>query len=99
MSDPARISSMQGVIDALTATGRYAVVIVTFVTAMLGLLKTRDIAGMIVYIQNNGGELLAAISGIIAIGTAAYGIFKSQKRGDQVADAASVPQVKNLELK
>lgn len=82
-----------GLIDGIQAAARYTVVIIGFVTAVLGLLKVHDIAGIITLIQSNGGQVLAAISGLIALGTAAYGVFKSHKRGAQVADVAADPDV------
>jgi spore maturation protein SpmA len=94
-----QVSQSQGLMDGIQSAVRYAVVLVGFTTAVLGLLKVHDIAGIIALIQSNGGTVLAAISGLIALGTAAYGVLKSQKRGTQVAEAAAVPQVKTLELK
>lgn len=74
-----------GLIDSLQAAARYVVVLITFTTAVLGLLKVHNIAGMITLVQDNGGQVLAAVSGLIAFGTAGYGVFKSHKRGVQVA--------------
>jgi hypothetical protein len=91
--EPIKVSANAGLIDGIQAAARYAVVIVGFVTAILGLLKTRDIGGMIVVVQNNGGEVLSAIAGLIALATAAYGVFKSGKRGGQLATAATDPDV------
>ena len=94
MSDqPIVVSANAGLIDSIQAIARYAVVIVGFVTAMLALFKVHDIAGMIAYIQANGGQTLGAVSGIIAIGTAAYGVFKSRKRAAQLVAVASDPAV------
>jgi hypothetical protein len=90
---PVVVSANAGLIDGIQAAARYLVVIVGFITAVLGLLKTRDIAGLIMYIQNNGGETLSAVMGLIAIGTAAYGVFKTRKRGVQVASVAADPDV------
>lgn len=90
---PVVVSANAGLIDGIQAAARYLVVIITFVTAMLGLIKVHDIAGMIGYIEANGGSTLAAVSGLIALGTAAYGVFKSQKRGAQVASVAANPKV------
>lgn len=88
-----RVYENAGLIDSLQAVARYTVVIVGFITALLGLFKTHDIDGIILYIQNNGGEALAAVSGLIALGTAGYGVFKSWKRGRQVSDVAANPEV------
>jgi uncharacterized membrane protein (DUF2068 family) len=72
-----------GTQDALQAAGRYIVVIVTAVIAIFGLLKAHNIAGLFAYVQTHGGELLASISGLISLGVAVYGIFKTHKRGVQ----------------
>lgn len=88
-----RVSANAGLIDGLQAAGRLAVVVVGFVTATLGLLQAKDIAGLIAYIQANGGEFVGAVAGLIAFGTAAYGVFKSHKRGAQVANVAASPEV------
>ena len=90
---PVVVAPNAGLIDAIQAAARYAVVLIGFTTAVLGLLKTRDIAGLIGYIQSNGGEVVAAISGIIALATAAYGVFKTGKRGSQLETVAADPKV------
>lgn len=92
-TEPVVVSANAGVIDSIQAASRYIVVIVGFITAALGLLKVHDIAGMIALIQSNGGQMLAAISGLIALATAAYGVFKSHKRGAQIATVAADPRV------
>jgi hypothetical protein len=90
--EPVVVSPNAGGIDAVQAAARYLVVIVTAFVAIVGFLKVHDLAGLIAYIQSNGGQLVAAVSGLIAIGTAAYGIFKTHKRGAQIATvAARVP--------
>jgi len=91
--EPIVVSANAGLIDGLQSAGRYAVVLIGFTTAVLGLLKVHDIAGMIALIQSNGGQVLAAVSGLIALGTAAYGVFKSKKRGTQIATVAANPVV------
>jgi hypothetical protein len=96
---PDKISSNAGLIDGIQAAARYLVVIVTAITAILGLVKTHDIARIINYIQANGGTVFAAIAGLIGLATAAYGVIKTQKRGTQVANAAAEPAVQSLELK
>lgn len=93
MQEPIVVNANAGLIDGVTAAARYLTVVVSFVVAMLGLLETRDIAGMIAYIQSNGGEVLAAVVGLIGIVTAAYGIVKTWVRGSQVAEVAADPRV------
>ena len=90
---PIVVSENAGFIDGMQAAIRYLVVIVGFITAVLGLLKTKDIAGLIAYIQANGGQVLAAVLGLIALATAAYGVFKTRKRGAQIATVAASPRV------
>lgn len=87
--EPIKVSANAGIIDLLQAAGRYAVVIVGFVTALLTLFKAHDLAGAAVYAQNNLGQAIGAILGLVAAGTAAYGIFKSGKRGSQLATVAA----------
>lgn len=79
----------QGALDGLQAAARYLTVIIGAVVALLGLLKTRDIAGFIAFVQNNGGEVFAAVAGLVSLGTAAYGVIKTALRGRQVAAVAA----------
>lgn len=90
---PILVSANAGLIDGVQAAARYTVVIIGFTTALFGLLKVHDIGGIITLVQNNGGQALGAVSGLIALGTAAYGVFKSRKRGAQVATVAANPDV------
>jgi hypothetical protein len=48
---------------------------------------------LIAYIQANGGDVFGAVSGLIALVTAAYGVLKTAKRGSQVATVAADPKV------
>jgi len=91
--EPVVVSANAGLVDGIQAAARYVVVLIGFMTAVLGLFKTHDIAGLIAYVQTHGGETLGAVSGLIALGTAAYGVFKSKKRGTQVATVAADPEV------
>lgn len=90
---PVVVQANAGLIDGIQAAARYVVVLVTFTTALLGLLQVRDIAGIITLIQSNGGQVLAAVSGLIALGTAAYGVFKTRKRSAQLEKVADDPKV------
>jgi hypothetical protein len=92
-AEPIEVSGNLGAIDALQATGRYLVVIVAAVTALATFVKARDAAGAVSYLQANGGVIVGAVSGLVAIGTAAYGVFKTHKRGAQVATVAADPRV------
>jgi hypothetical protein len=93
MSKPIIVGANAGFVDAATASARYVGVLFAFLTAFLGLARTKDIAGIINLIQNNGGDVLGAISGLTGIFVAAYGIVKSHTRGSQVASVAANPAV------
>lgn len=93
VKEPIQVSANAGVIDLLQAAGRYAVVIVGFGTALATLFKAHDLAGMATYAQNNLGQAVGAVAGLVAVGTAAYGIFKSGKRGAQLSTVAADPTV------
>lgn len=88
-----RVSDYAGAIDALQAAARYVVVLIGFTTALLTLFKARDVVGMAAYVQENIGQTVGAVMGLIAIGTALYGVFKTHKRGAQVATVAADPRV------
>lgn len=90
---PVVVSANQGIVDSLMAGARYVAVIATALIAIVGFLKAHDVAGLSAYIQANGGDLLTAISGLIAVATAAYGIYKTHKRGAQMATVAADPKV------
>lgn len=96
-NEPTKVSAHAGGIDALTASLRYLVVILTAVPAVIGLISAHDLVGLYQYFKGNEGS--SVIAALVALGTAGYGIFKSLKRGTQVADAAANPAVTNLELK
>jgi hypothetical protein len=87
------VSSAQGVIDALQAAGRYLVVIIAAATALASAVKARDAASAVSYLQANGGAIITAVSGLVAVGTALYGIFKTGKRGAQLVTVATDPRV------
>lgn len=93
LNDPIVVSPNQGIIDALQAALRYIGVIVTAVIAIFGLLKAKDISGLFNYVQSHGGEVLAAVSGLISLAVALYGIFKTHKRAAQVVTVATSPAV------
>lgn len=92
---PIIVAPSQGLIDSVQAALRYIGVLITAYIAIMGLLKTRDIAGVVAYLHENIGQIGAAVSGLVAIAIAAYGIFKSHKRGAQVATVAADPSVPN----
>lgn len=92
MTDPAEpivVSANAGGIDAVQAALRYTVFLITALVALAGFVRVRDVAGAVVYLQTNGGQLVAALAGLIALGTSAYGVLKTHKRGAQVATVAA----------
>lgn len=88
-----RVSENAGAIDSIQAAARYASFLVTAVVAILGFLQAKDAVGLMAYIQSSGGQIVAAVSGLAAFGIAAYGVFKTWKRGAQVATVAADPRV------
>ena len=90
---PIEVSSMQGMIDALTALFRYVTVVITLFTGFLAVFETRDIAKMLVFVQDNIGTLAGAVIGIVGICTAVYGIIKTRFRGAQLVSVAESPKV------
>jgi hypothetical protein len=92
-TEPVVVSSNQSLIDGLQAAGRYALVLITALIALAGFLRVHDFAGMVGYVQANGGQLVGAVAGLISIGTAAYGVYKTHKRGGQIATVAADPRV------
>jgi hypothetical protein len=90
---PVVVPANAGLIDGAQAALRYIAFLITATTAILALLKAHDAAGLIAYIQANAGQIGGAISGLIALGIAAYGVFKTHKRGAQIATVALNPAV------
>lgn len=91
--EPIRVSANAGLIDGLQAAGRYLTVIIGFAVFIAGCVRTRDVAGAATYIQANVGQLVSAVLGLVSLGTLAYGILKTGKRGAQVATVAADPRV------
>lgn len=89
------VSANAGVLDTLSAAGRLILVVVGAVPILLKLLGAHNFVGLVEYFRGSeGSTLIAAVSGLAAI---AYGLYKSHKRGSQVAEAA--PTASNLALK
>lgn len=88
---PIKVGANAGLIDTLTAAGRYLVAIVTAVPILMTLLGQRDLVSIIAYFQSaEGTTLIAAIGGLVTIG---YGLFKTRKRGAQLANVAADDRV------
>ncbi len=85
------VSANQSAIDTLTAAGRLVVVIVSTAPAAALLLRKGDLIGLYNYFQSNQGVALSgAVVGLAAL---VYGLYKSFKRGKQVAAVATNPAV------
>lgn len=96
---PVIVESDAGTSDAIQAAVRYLIVIISACIAIFGFLKQRDAAGLVAYIQANGGALIAAISGVVSVATALYGIYKTHKRGAQLTTVAADNRVPNAVAK
>lgn len=98
-NEKVQVQPNAGLIDGLQAAGRYALVLVGFATALLAFFRSRDLAGAATYIQNNLGQAVGAVAGLISLGTALYGILKTGKRGGQLETAAANPDNKDVSFK
>ena len=88
VKEPIIVTSSQGVTDALQAALRYFVVVFGFISGLASFLSHQDILGAVTYVQTNLGGVVAAVFGLISLGTAIWGIYKTWKRGAQLAVAA-----------
>lgn len=88
---PIRVSENAGIIDLLTAAGRYLVVIGGTIPLLLALLKARDFSAIVAFFQSNEGvSVLTAITSLFAL---AWGLWKTHRRGAQIATVAVDPRV------
>jgi hypothetical protein len=88
---PIVVNANAGIVDLLTAAGRYLAVIAATLPILLTFFSTRDIIGFIAYLQSEDGlKFAAALGGLV---TLAYGLWKTHKRGAQVATVAADPAV------
>lgn len=86
MENQTVITSTQGATDALKAFGRYLYVIFSVGTGLFAVLGTGDAEAMFTYFQDNVGQVVAAVVGISGIATAAYGIYRSYRRGQKLVE-------------
>lgn len=84
---PIEVAPNAGVIDLLTALARYLTVIFTLGAALLAVLRTKDIAAIIEFMRGTDGATL--IAACLGLGTLLYGLYKTHKRGAQVATVAA----------
>lgn len=90
---PVVVSANAGLIDTLTALGRYAVVIMGAIPLLLQLLGDRDVLGLVNYFRGEDGSSL--IAAVVAVATLLYGLLKTRKRGAQIATVAASDRVPN----
>jgi hypothetical protein len=92
ISKPILVRASQGLIDTLVAALRLIIVILSAAPAAILLVKKHDLIGLYDYLHNDaqGVALAGALSGLAAI---VYGLWKSYKRGAQVATVAADPKV------
>lgn len=88
---PVVVSANAGIIDLLTAAGRYLVVIMSLGAALLAVLKTKDIAAIISFMRGTDGATL--ITAVTGLATLAFGLYKTHKRGAQIATVAADSRV------
>lgn len=92
---PIVVPKNAGVIDSVQAAIRLIGFLITAFMSIVGFLKAGDIAGLLAFIQSSGGQIFAAVSGLVALAIAGYGVFKTHKRGAQIATVAASPKVPN----
>lgn len=91
------VSKSAGLLDTLYAAMRYLVVVLGAVPILLKLLGDRDFAAIVAYFQSADGTALVAAIG--ALLTLAWGLFKTFKRGKQIANVADPTVPTAVELK
>lgn len=85
--------------DGLQAALRLVGFLFTALLAIAAFVRTRDIAGLMAYVQANGGAIIGAVSTLISLAIAAYGVIKTRKRGAQLETAAADPRNKGVTFK
>lgn len=91
MAEQIVVSKNAGVLDTLYAALRYLVVIAGAVPLLLKMLGARDFSAIVAYFQSaDGSALVAALGALVAL---ALGLFKTFKRGGQIASVAANPKV------
>lgn len=85
------VSENAGIFDTLQAAGRLLLVIISTAPAAALLVRKGDLIGLYDYFHSNQGVmLLGAVSGLASI---SFGLYKTFKRGKQVAGVATNPEV------
>jgi hypothetical protein len=84
VNEPIEITTAQGVTDAIKATVRYVGVIITFVMGLGGLIGQKNAEGAVTYLNENLGGAVSAAFALGGMCIAAYGIYRTWKRGQQL---------------
>jgi len=85
MSEPIIVND-RAIRDFIVTALRYIATIVGGVSAVFGLMASRDLVGLILYF--NGAEGLALIGAIVAIGTTIYGAWKAYSNKTKLVTVA-----------
>ena len=92
ISKPVLVSTNQGILDVITAGMRLMIVILATAPAAILLIKKHDLIGLYDYLHSDqqGLALVGALTGLAAL---LFGLWKSFKRGSQMATVAADPGV------
>jgi hypothetical protein len=88
------LASSQGLTDALQAAARYVFTIWAVMTGLFAVIGKHDAVALATFIQANVGVAVAAGFGLAGLLTAAWGVYKTWKRGIQAALPMSNPDPK-----
>ncbi len=95
MTDPVKtpvvVSASQGIIDTTTAGLRLLAIILSVAPAAALVLRKGDLIAIYTFFHTQqGAAMLAAVTGLASL---LFGLYKSYKRGTQVAAVAADPAV------
>lgn len=96
-STPIVVNANAGILDTIYAALRYLTVLAASIPILMQLLGTRDVTAIVAYFQDDGGKALIAAA--VGLGTLAWGLFKTHKRGAQVATVGASSLVPNTVAK
>lgn len=86
-----KVSANAGLIDTLTAAGRMAVVIIGSIPILLQFLGDRNLIGLVNYFRTEDGTALTTAA--VALFMLGWGLWKTHRRGGQIATVAANPRV------
>lgn len=90
---PIEVTSAQGVTDLLQAVISYIVIISSFVSGLGLLIGRHDAAAAVAYVQTNLGPVVAAVFSLVGVATMVWRLYKTFKRGSQLATVAASSEV------